>query len=110
MNPWLNKDEFVDIVNAVLLFVKDNGILSHLSQTDKANSDTWSREEVRNRLGGEAISQVSNISVTYSTGGYTSVVHIDGKNIDGGVFRQIFNIRAPGEIWLASTLFNFEKR
>ncbi len=109
-HPWLNKDEFVDIVNCVLLYIKDNGTLSHLSQTDKSNPDTWSRDEVRSHLGGEAISDVSNISVTYSTGGYTSNVSIDGKNIDGGTFRQIFNIRAPGEIWLASTLFNIEKK
>lgn len=109
-HPWLSKDEFLDIVNAVLLFNKDNGTLSHLSQTDKSNGDTWSRDEVRNRLGGDAVSDVNSISVTYSTGGYTSNVNVDGRNFDGGTFRQIFNIRAPGEIWLASTLYNFEKK
>ena len=109
-NAWLSAEEFTDIVNAVLLYVKDNGTISHLSQTDKPNGDTWSRDEVRNRLGGEAVSGVGSVSVTYSTGGYTSNVNIDGRNIDGGTFRQIFNIRAPGEIWLASTLYNLEKK
>ncbi len=113
-HPWLNKEEFVDIVNAVLLFVKDNGTLSHLSQTDKSNPDTWSRDEVRSHLGGDAVSEVNGISVTYSTGGYTSSVHLEtdkgGKDIGGDIFRQIFNIRAPGEIWLASALFNIEKK
>ncbi len=109
-NAWLSAEEFTDIVNAVLLYVKDNGTISHLSQTDKPNGDTWSRDEVRSRLGGEAVSGVGSVSVTYSTGGYTSNVNIDGRNIDGGTFRQIFNIRAPGEIWLASTLYNLEKK
>ncbi|MEK7565855.1 MAG: SpoIID/LytB domain-containing protein, partial [Patescibacteria group bacterium] len=102
-NAWLSKDEFVDIVNAVLLYKKDSGTISHLSQTDKSNSDTWSRDEVRNRLG-EAINDINSVSVSYSTGGYTSNVRLEtdrgGKDINGGDFRQIFNIRAPGEIWL----------
>ena len=109
-HPWLTKDEFVDIVNAVLLFNKDNGTLSHLGQTDKSNPDTWSRDEVRNRIGGDAIGSVDSISVTYSTGGFTSTVHINGRDINGSTFRQIFNIRAPGEIWLASPLYNIEKK
>lgn len=109
-NPWLTKDEFTDIVNCVILFQKDSGTLSHLSQTDKPNPDTWSRDEVRNRLGGDAVSDVGSLSVSYSTGGYTSKVRIDGRDFDGDTFRQIFNIRAPGEIWLASALFNFEKK
>ncbi len=113
-NAWLSKDEFINIVNAVLLYKKDSGTISHLSQTDKSNSDTWSRDEVRNRLGGDAINEVNSISVSYSTGGYTSNVHFEtdkgGKDIDGGDFRQIFNLRAPGEIWLASSLYNIEKK
>lgn len=109
-HPWLTKDEFVDIVNAVLLYQKDNNNISHLSQTDKSNSDTWSRDEVRNRLGGDSISDVNSVSVSYSTGGYTGSVSINGRNIDGGTFRQIFNIRAPGELYLASTLYNIEKK
>lgn len=113
-HPWLTKDEFVDIVNAVLLYSKDNGTLSHLGQTDKSNPDTWSKDEVRSHLGGDAVNSVDGISVTYSTGGYTGNVHLDtdqgGKDVSGSTFRQIFNLRAPGEIWLASELFNIEKK
>jgi peptidoglycan hydrolase CwlO-like protein len=113
-HPWLNKDEFADIVNAVIMYKKDSGSISHLSQTDKANSDTWSRDTLRNNLGGDAINNVDSVSVTYSTGGYTSNVKLQTdkgeKNFDGGDFRQIFNIRAPGEIYLASSLFNIEKK
>jgi peptidoglycan hydrolase-like amidase len=119
-NAWLSKDEFVDIVNCVILFKKDSGSLSHLSQTDKSNSDTWSRDEVKNRLGGDAVSSIGSVSVSYSTNGYTSSVSFSSttfsdnqykdRSFDGESFRQIFNIRAPGEIWLASTLYNIEKK
>jgi hypothetical protein len=113
-HPWLTKDEFVDIVNAVIMYQKDSGSISHLSQTDKTNPDTWSRDTLRNNLEGEAVNSVDSVSVTYSTGGYTSSVKLQTdkgeKNFDGGDFRTIFNLRAPGEIWLASSLFNIEKK
>lgn len=112
-HPWLTKDEFADIVNAVQLYEKDNGTLSHLSQTDKSNPDTWSRDQVRSELsnrGGSPIDSVDSVNVTYSTGGYTSKVTINGRDFDGGDFRQIFNIRAPGEIWLASALFDIRQK
>ncbi len=109
-HPWLTKEEFVDIINATLLYIKDRGNLSHLGQTDKANPDTWSRDEVRSRLGGDAISEVSSVSVSYSTGGYTSSVIINGHALNGSDFREVFNIRAPGEIYLPSSLFDIMKK
>ncbi|MBI3887891.1 hypothetical protein HY310_02380 [Candidatus Microgenomates bacterium] len=109
-NAWLSKDEFTDIANAALLYTKDHNNISHLSQTDKSNSDTWSKDEVRNRLGGDAFGDITSVSVNYSTGGYTSSVVINGRSMPGEDFRTIFNIRAPGEIWLASGLFNIEKK
>lgn len=112
-NAWLSGDEFTDIANAVALYVKDNGTLSHLSQTDKSNPDTWSRDQVRQELsnrGGSPFGSVSSVSISYSTGGYTNTVVINGQSFSGSDFRQIFNIRAPGEIWLASTLFNIEHK
>lgn len=113
-HPWLKTEEFVDIVNCVLLYVKDSGTLSHLSQTDKSNSDTWSADEVRNKLGGEAINNVSEVSVSYNTSGVTGSVHLGtdkgGKDINGEKFREIFNIRAPGEIYIPSALYNIERK
>lgn len=113
-HPWLNQDEFSDIVNSTLLFMKDGGALSHLGQTDKSNPDTWSRDEVRNRLGGEAIGSVSSVSVSYSTSGVTGNIVLGTdkgtKNIPGDKFREIFNLRAPGEIYIPSALFNLEKK
>ncbi len=113
-HPWLNQDEFVDIVNSALLYMNDGGALSHLGQTDKSNPDTWSKDEVRNRLGGDAIGSVSSVSVSYSTSGVTGNVSLGTdkgtKNISGEKFREIFNIRAPGEIYIPSALFNIEKK
>lgn len=112
-NAWLSKDESVDIANAAFLYKKDKGTLSHLSQLDKPNGDTWSRDRVRQELssrGENAFDSIGSISVSYSTGGFTNNVSINGRDIDGGDFRQIFNIRAPGEIWLASSLYNIEKK
>lgn len=113
-HPWLTDEEFTDIVNAILLYQKDSGVISHLSQIDKSNPDTWSREEVRQPLGGDVIDSVSGVTVTYSNGGFTGNVHLEtnkgGRDVDGATFRQIFNMRAPGEIWLASSLFNIERK
>jgi hypothetical protein len=113
-HPWLNGEDFTDIINAALLYLKDSGTVSHLSQLDKPNPDTWSREEVRKQMGGDVIDTVNSVSVIYSAGGFTSNVHLEtnkgGRDIDGATFRQIFNLRAPGEIWLSSALFNIERK
>ncbi|MDP2860524.1 MAG: SpoIID/LytB domain-containing protein, partial [bacterium] len=112
-HPWLTREEFSDIVNAVSLYQKDNGAISHLSQTDK-DSGAWSRDDIRNKLGGEAINDINSISVNYSTAGYTSKVILQTdkgqREFSGEVFREIFNLRAPGEVWLASALYNIEKK
>lgn len=117
-HPWLTEEEMADIVNAALLYQADNGTISHLSQTDKGNGDTWSREKIREELRNRGQTPVSNIQSVpdsqYSTAGYTARVsfNIDGgnKSFDGGLFKQIFNLRAPGEIHIASSLYNLEKR
>ena len=112
-HPWLNKEEFADIVNCVLLYIKESGAIANLSQPDK-DSNAWNRQIVRDKLGGEAIDEVNSVTVSYSTGGYTNKIILQTnkgtKEFDGGVFREIFNIRAPGEIYLASALYNLEKK
>lgn len=117
-HPWLTEEEMVDVINATLLYQADNGTISHLSQTDKGDGDTWSREKVREELRGRGQTPVNNIQSVpdpqYSTAGYTARVsfNTDGgsKSFDGGLFKQIFNLRAPGEIHIASSLFNMERK
>lgn len=116
-HPWLSSNEFVDIVNASLLYLADGGALTRLSQTDKANPDTWDASEVRSQLqsrGVSPINDVSGVDIAYSTAGSTSQVNFStdqgSKSLPGEIFRQIFNLRAPGEIYIPSSLFNIERK
>jgi len=117
-NPWLNSEEFADIINAVLVYSKDNGTVSHLSQTDSCLAnipDTWSKDQLKNEAAkfGGPISSVNNVSVEYSSAGYTQNVKVSTDKgeftFSGEDFKQIFNLRAPGAIHLKSLLFNVVK-
>jgi peptidoglycan hydrolase-like amidase len=121
-HPWLTNDEFADIVNAVLVYSKDKGSIGHLSQIDSGgcfggnDPNAWSRDELRSKAAqyGGPVSSVSSVSVDYSTGGYTTNVHLstDKGNFtfSGEDFKEIFVLRAPGAIAIKSALFNIEKK
>lgn len=114
-HPWLTESDFADIVGAAVLYTKDEGNEKHLSQTDAKScwgesiSDTWSKETVREKSG---ITEVDDVSVTYSNGGYTSEVRIKTNKgelkFSGEDFKDIFNLRAPGAITIKSALYNIE--
>jgi hypothetical protein len=118
-HPWLNNEEFSDIVNAILYFSKTRDY-SHLSQFQNCigscDSNSWSRDELRRQVAdkGGPISSVSSVSVDYSTSGITKTVHLstDKGNFDfsGEDFKQVFILRAPGAIAIKSSLFNIEKK
>lgn len=115
IHPWLTEVEFADIVGAMVLYQKDKNNQKHLSQVDAKScwgesiDGTWSRDEVKEKSG---ITSVSDVDVTYSSGGYTSSVKIKTNKgdmtFDGDDFKAIFNLRAPGVITLKSALFNIE--
>jgi len=117
-HPWLTQEEFSDILNCLSLLKADGGLLPHLSQTDKANPDTWSADKVREELGKRGLSPIREIKSVqtpqYSNSGSTISIAFETdlgtKRFDGSDFKIIFNIRAPGEIHLASSLFNIEKK
>lgn len=117
-SAWLNEEEFADILNAVWLYTVDNGTVSHLSQVDKGGGDTWSHEQVRTELTNRGYSPITSISditdTTFSDGGFTlsvnAVTDQEIKSFSGGDFRAIFNIRAPGELIITSSLFSVEER
>ena len=117
-HAWLTQDEFADIVNSTLLFGRDTATQTHLSQTDKPNPDTWSASQVRAELqnrGGDPINQVSDIPPpVYSNVGFTNQISFATdkgvKTLSGGDFRAIFDLRAPGEIHLTSSLYNIERK
>ncbi|MFA6007270.1 MAG: SpoIID/LytB domain-containing protein [Candidatus Shapirobacteria bacterium] len=118
-SPWLNNEEFSDIVNAVLYYSKTNDY-SHLSQTQNCigscDSNAWSKDELKRQVGdkGGPVNNVNSISVDYSTAGYTKNVKISTDKGDftfsGDMFKTIFNLRSPGAIVLKSALFNIEKK
>lgn len=118
-HPWLNNEEFSDIINAVLYNSKTHDS-SHLSQTNNCigscDSNAWSRDELRRQVGdkGGPVSSVSSVSVDYSTSGVTKTVHVSTDkgsfDFDGTEFKDIFTLRAPGALTAKSSLFNIEKK
>jgi hypothetical protein len=114
-HPWLTSSEMADIINAALVVKKDGNNITHVSQTDKSNGDTWSVDRIKQELGGDAVSSVTGVGSTqYANGGYTNKVVFETDkgsiSIDGDLFKQVFNLRAPGELFIQSALYNIEKK
>ncbi len=118
-HPWLNNEEFSDIVNAVLYFSKTRDS-SHLSQINNCigscDGSAWSRDELRRQVAdkGGPISSVNSVNVDYSTSGITQSVRLSTDkgdfNFTATEFKDIFVLRAPGAIAIKSSLFNIEKK
>jgi len=118
-HPWLNQEEFTDIINAVLYYDK-TGDSSHLSQIQNCigscDGNAWSRDELRRQVADKSgpISSISSISVDYSTGGTTKNVRVSTDKGDftfsASTFKTAFNLRSPGAIVIKSDLFNIEKK
>ena len=120
-HPWLSQEEFSDILNAIIVSKADSEASKHIFPVDVnscfgKSEDVWDigrmKEEV-NKHGG-AVTSVSNISVSYSTGGMTASLKFQTNRgeltFSGDEFKTIFNLRAPGRIFLQSNLFNIEKK
>ena len=100
---WLKGEEVGDIVNAYLLWEKDNNLIIHLSQTDKGLPDTWSAEQVRQELGGSAMSSISSIEVLWDGTGISKTIRVNGRDFNAQKFKNMFNLRAPGNIQIKPT-------
>ncbi len=118
-HPWLTQTEMADIINAALVYTNDPSSPPHLSQTDNCFGsvpDTWSTNKVAQEAAkyGGPVTSIDKIEVTYSTAGYTSKITFytnkGVKTFDGGIFKTVFNLRAPGAIHLVSPLYNIEKK
>jgi len=117
--PWLNQEEFADIINAVLYYDK-TGDSGHLSQIQNCigscDGNAWSKDELRRQVADKSgpVSSVSSISVDYSTGGTTKNVRVSTDKGDftfsASTFKTAFNLRSPGAIVIKSDLFNIEKK
>lgn len=118
-HPWLNNEEFSDILNAVLYYSKTHDS-SHLSQFQNCigscDPNAWSRDELRRQVAdkGGPISSINSVNVDYSTAGFTQTVRISTDkgdfNFSGSEFKDTFILRAPGAISAKSSLFNIEKK
>ncbi len=103
---WLKEEEVVDIVNAYILWEMDNSLISHLSQTDKSTPDTWSSDKVKEEIrirGKTPLGSISSISVNWENNGISRTININGISLDAQKFKNMFNLRAPGNIQLKPT-------
>lgn len=118
-HPWLNREEMSDILNAYLVQNKggvDNGRIIPIT-TSCWSGNPYSVAELKdlaNSVAGGAVTDISSVSVSYSTGGSTASLSFSTNrgtvSINGSDFKTIFNLRAPGYISIKSPLYNVEKR
>lgn len=109
-DPWLNNEEFTDIVNAAL--VLRNGQDGRVSSTSTScwGGNPYSYSEMKEKGG---VSGVSSVAVTQGNG-VTTNININGNiNLTGDEFKQAFNLRAPGYLMIPQkgfAFFNIEKK
>ncbi|MBI4157546.1 hypothetical protein HY502_01740 [Candidatus Woesebacteria bacterium] len=109
-NPWLNNEEFTDIVNAAL--VLRGGSDSRITPTTTScwGGNPYSYEELRQKGG---IGSVNSISVSQGNGTTNNVTINNSINLTGAEFKQAFNLRAPGYLMIPQkgfAFFNIEKK
>lgn len=109
-DPWLNNEEFTDIINAaVVLKSGSDGRVSSIS-TSCWGGNPYSYAELRQKGG---VSSVTSVSVTQGNG-TTNNVNINGSiNLTGTEFKQAFNLRASGYLMIPQkgfAFFNIEKK
>jgi len=115
---WIRPSELADIVNVILLTRKDSSTGDHLYQTDKPHpygGEVWSEEKVKQELGAEAYSNISDVSISVDFGsGKTTTVNVsgDGKSdsFNSQEFKDFFNLRAPANIQIVGPLYNVERK
>ena len=121
-SAWLKPDEVADIVNVILLAQKDSSTQNHFYPVDRTNgegTDTWDASRVQTELRNRGVTPFTNISSASVTDwdksqGKTNTVSFSGDggsvNFSGAIFKNFFNLRAPGNLSIVGPLFNIEKR
>lgn len=111
-NPWLTTEQMADVVNAWVVLYKGGGDVSRVSPPDSScwQGNPYSLSELSS-IGG--YTSVSSATVVYGDNGMTLEVDLDTNkgrlNIPGEEFKRAFNLRAPGQIGIKSSLFNIVK-
>lgn len=109
-DPWLNNEEFTDIVNAALVLRSGSDTRVTSTSTSCWGGNPYSYSELKQKGG---VSTVTSVSVTQGNGTTTNV-NINGNiNLTGDEFKQAFNLRAPGYLMIPQkgfAFFNIEKK
>ncbi len=118
-HPWLNQKEMADIINAAIVLKNESNNKNHIYQLDGclgSNPDAWSMDRMAqeaDKYGGR-ITSINGVSVKYSNNGYTSQVIFTTNRgrvkLAGDLFKLTFNLRAPGAIHIASSLYNIARK
>ena len=110
-NPWLTSAQMADILNAWHVLFSGGGDQGRISPPDKCfGGNPYSVSELAS-IGG--FTSVSNVSVVYGNDGSTKQLTFytnkGTQTISGEDLKKAFNLRAPGNIGIKSSLFNIEK-
>lgn len=109
-NPWLNNEEFTDIVNAAI--VLKNGSDSRVTSRSTScwGGNPYSFEELRQKGG---VTSVVSIQVNQGNGTTNEVIVNGSIHLTGAEFKQGFNLRASGYLMIPQkgfAFFNIEKK
>jgi len=128
-HPWLNGEEMADILNAYVLLKANKNTSRILPETINKcpiagmSGDPYDKEELRSKAesvdssaGYENVTGVKNVK--FNDGRTTTLTFVTDKGekqVDGQIFAEAFNIRAPGYIAIKHTpdskaLFNILKK
>ena len=109
-DPWLNNEEFTDIINAAIVLKSGQDSRVSSISTSCWGGNPYSYAELKQKGG---LSSVSSVSVTQGNGN-TTTVNINGNiSLTGNEFKQAFNLRAPGYLMIPQkgfAFFNIEKK
>ena len=112
-NAWMTDEEVQDIVNAYLMWKKDESSIEHLSPPDK-DDDAWSKSELKDKMDDKGVDPVGAINEikAYDDGnGYTTKVVVKSDNysnleIDGYDFKTIFNLRSREKLYIYTAFYS----
>lgn len=109
-DPWLNNEEFTDIVNAAIVLKTgaDNRVTSTSTSCWGGNPYTYA--ELRQKGG---VTSVSSVTVSQGNGSTNEVVINGSIRLSGTEFKQAFNLRAPGYLMIPQSgfaFFNIERK
>ena len=109
-DPWLNNEEFTDIINAAVVLKNGSDDRVTSVSTSCWGGNPYSYAELRSKGG---VNSISSVSVSQGNGA-TNEVTVNGTiHLTGAEFKQAFNLRAPGYLMVPQkgfAFFNIEKK